>query len=94
MILAASALLIVPLALMLPNDAQAQGGAVREQTIGEALREATGHRGFMLLTVGFFVCGFHVAFITVHFPAYVVDLGLPGYVGAYAISLVGLFNIA
>jgi MFS family permease len=94
LMLAAIALVIVPLALMLPNDAQAQSGALREQTIGEALREATGHRGFMLLTIGFFVCGFHVAFITVHFPAYVVDLGLPGHVGAYAISLVGLFNIA
>jgi MFS family permease len=47
----------------------------------------------VLLTVGFFVCGFHVAFITVHFPAYVKDLGLAAEVGAYAIALVGLFNI-
>ena len=47
----------------------------------------------MLLTIGFFVCGFHVAFITVHFPAYVKDLGLAPEVGAYAIAIIGLFNI-
>ena len=55
--------------------------------------EAIGHRSYLLLTAGFFVCGFHVAFITVHFPAYVADLGLPVRAGALALSLVGLFNI-
>ena len=40
------------------------------------------------------MCGFHVAFLTVHFPAYVTDLGLPAHVGAYALSIVGLVNIA
>ena len=68
--------------------------AVADQTIGQALREALGHHGYVLLTIGFFVCGFHVAFITVHFPAYVQDIGLAPQVGAYAIALVGLFNIA
>jgi predicted MFS family arabinose efflux permease len=48
----------------------------------------------VLLTVGFFVCGFHVAFITVHFPSYVKDLGLAPEVGAYALAIIGLFNIA
>ena len=57
------------------------------------MREAFAHRGYMLLTTGFFVCGFHVAFITVHFPAYVTDLGLSAQTGAIAISLVGFFNI-
>ena len=51
------------------------------------------HRSYLLLTAGFFVCGFHVAFITVHFPTYVTDLGLPARAGAYALSIVGLFNI-
>ena len=64
-----------------------------EQSLAEAVREALGHRGFGLLTAGFFVCGFHVAFITVHFPAYVRDLGLPASVGAGAIAVIGLFNI-
>ena len=47
----------------------------------------------MLLTTGFFVCGFHVAFITVHFPAYVTDIGLSPHTGAYALAIVGLLNI-
>ena len=93
LILAALSLLIVPLAFALPSNPKAVGEAASDQSIGEALREAAGHRGYLLLTVGFFVCGFHVAFITVHFPAYVRDLGLDAQVGAYAIALVGLFNI-
>lgn len=94
MILAATALLIIPLSLCLPNNQTHAGEAASNQTLNEALREALGHRGFVLLTVGFFVCGFHVAFITVHFPAYVKDLGLAPHVGAYALSIIGLFNIA
>ncbi|TQV74460.1 MFS transporter [Denitrobaculum tricleocarpae] len=93
LILAASALLIIPLAFCLPHITTGKGEAHSDQTLREALREATEHKGFILLTIGFFVCGFHVAFITVHFPAYVQDLGLGAEVGAYAISLIGLFNI-
>lgn len=93
LILAASALLIIPLAFCLPHITTGKGEAHSDQTLGQALREATEHKGFILLTIGFFVCGFHVAFITVHFPAYVKDLGLGAEVGAYAISLIGLFNI-
>lgn len=93
LILAATSLIIIPLALLLPNDTSAKGEAASDQSIGEALREALAHRGYVLLTIGFFVCGFHVAFITVHFPAYVRDLGLAASVGAAAIALVGLFNI-
>jgi MFS family permease len=63
------------------------------QSLRAAVKEAIAHRGFLLLSLGFFVCGFHVAFITVHFPAYIKDLGLAPVVGAYAISLIGLFNI-
>lgn len=92
LILATTALALIPLALVLPGaGVQAVSGPA--QSLREAVREAVGHRGFVLLTAGFFVCGFHVAFITVHFPAYVQDLGLPAEVGAYAIALVGLFNI-
>ena len=69
------------------------GATEPEQSLGAAVREAMGHRGYGLLTAGFFVCGFHVAFITVHFPAYVLDLGLPAAVGAGAIAVIGLFNI-
>ena len=86
--LAGSALLIAPLAFVLPGSPAVRGAAP-----AAALREAFGHRGYALLTTGFFVCGFHVAFITVHFPAYVRDLGLSASVGAGAIAVIGLFNI-
>ncbi|AUH66655.1 MFS transporter [Paracoccus zhejiangensis] len=63
------------------------------QGLGEALREAAGHSGFWLLNAGFFVCGFHVAFIGTHLPAFLVDKGLDPSIGARALALVGLFNI-
>ena len=94
LIFAATTLLMIPLALLLPNDPASDGDAKNTQSIGEALGEATTHRGFVLLTIGFFVCGFHVAFITVHFPVYVRDIGLDPAVGAYSIALIGLMNIA
>ena len=93
LILAASALVIVPLAFVLPSDPGVKGEAASDQSMGQALREAGNHSGYVLLTLGFFVCGFHVAFITVHFPAYAKDLGLGAEVGAYSIAVVGLFNI-
>ena len=94
----ASVLVIAPLALLLPGASQGTGAkgpgaAGPEQSLVAAVREAMGHRGYGLLTAGFFVCGFHVAFITVHFPAYVRDLGLPASAGAGAIAVIGLFNI-
>ena len=60
--------------------------------MGAAPREVVAHKGFVLLTYGFFVCGFHVAFITAHFPVYVVDIGLPRHVGARFIAVVRLFK--
>ena len=91
--LGVSVLAIAPLAFLLPGSPAVRGETAAGQTLGAALREAAGHGGYVLLTVGFFVCGFHVAFITVHFPAYVRDLGLPASVGAGAIAVIGLFNI-
>jgi MFS family permease len=93
LLLALTSVLIIPVAFLLPGGTAARGEPLSDQTIGQALREAAAHRGFVLLTIGFFVCGFHVAFITVHFPAYVRDLGLSAETGAYAIALIGLFNI-
>jgi MFS family permease len=91
--LAASVLFIAPLAFVLPGNADGGGDTKIEQGLGEAIIEAVRHRGYVLLTLGFFVCGFHVAFIAVHFPAYVKDLGLAAEVGAWAIAIIGLFNI-
>lgn len=64
-----------------------------QQTVMEALREAFGHKSYVLLVTGFFVCGYQVAFITAHFPAYLGDIGIePRYAGI-AIALIGLFNV-
>jgi len=92
LILSISAILIAPLAsAMVEKRGGTGGGSV--QSLGEAVREAFSHRSFLLLTAGYFVCGFQLAFITVHFPSYLTDRGLSANVGMYALALVGLFNI-
>jgi MFS family permease len=63
------------------------------QSMGQALTEAFGHRSYLLLTAGYFVCGFQIAFITTHFPAYLTDIGLEPRWGMTALMLIGLFNI-
>ncbi len=83
--------LIVPLAALMKDKPLPLQG--HEQTLGEALREAAGHSGFWLLSLGFFVCGFQVVFIGVHLPAYLVDRHLPATVGTTVLALVGLFNV-
>ena len=94
LLLAGTAMLVLPLAFFLPSDTSAKGDASNELTMGQALQEALSHRGYVLLTIGFFVCGFHVAFISIHFPKYILELGMDGTVGANALALVGLLNIA
>lgn len=95
-VVAVSVLAIAPLAWLLPRPGRddAAAPAADAQSLGAALVEAAGHRGYVLLTLGFFVCGFHVAFISVHFPAYIRDIGLSAEAGAWALALLGLFNIA
>ena len=90
--LAAVGLLMAPLAIALVERRTAQVHTFR-QSAGEAMREALGHRGYVLLTLGFFVCGFQVTFVGVHLPSYVLDKGLAAYVGVTALMLIGLFNI-
>ena len=89
-------MLIIPL-LAIPlrgNSSTSKVAASEfEQTAAEALREALMSRGYVLLTAGFFVCGFQVAFITAHFPAYLGDLGIAARWAVVAISLIGFFNI-
>lgn len=93
LVMSVVALVLVPLAFSLPRGTAAKGEPASSQGLTEALGEAMRQRSYLLLTAGFFVCGFHVAFITAHFPTYVTDLGLSARAGAYALSLVGLFNI-
>ena len=66
---------------------------VTGREIGQSIKTAFGHSSFILLFWGFFVCGFHVAFITIHLPPYLSDLGMSSAIAATAISMIGLFNI-
>jgi MFS family permease len=90
------AMLIIPV-LAIPLRGNSSSGKVSEtqykQSIGEALREAFGHKSYLLLTTGFFVCGFQVAFITAHFPAYIGDIGIDATYAVLALALIGFFNI-
>jgi predicted MFS family arabinose efflux permease len=91
---AAGMLLVLPLALVIataPASAMTSGPA--QQSLKQALSEAISNRSYMLLVIGFFTCGFQLAFITVHMPAYLVDKGLSASVGGWTIAAIGLFNI-
>ncbi len=94
-ILAGSALVMALLAMPLAPYSGRQPSAqpLKEQTVPEALQEAVHYRSFLLLVMGFFVCGFHVAFITAHMPAFITDLGFDPKVGAWSISIIGLCNV-
>jgi predicted MFS family arabinose efflux permease len=91
-VLAVTAAIMLPLGLPLSGKPSAVMMA-SPQSMGEALREAFSHRSFWLLTAGFFVCGFHLAFYGLHLPAYVADLGMPSSVAPTALTLVGISNM-
>lgn len=99
-IFAALMLLIVPLALVLATPkadaapASIVASPVQDQSLRQALSEAFGHRSYVLLVLGFFTCGFQLAFVTAHLPAYLLDRGLNASVGGWVIATIGLFNIA
>jgi MFS family permease len=94
LVFAGMMLLVLPLSTMLatPPDASA-GAGPRPQSSKQALVEAFGHRSYVLLVLGFFTCGFQLAFVTVHLPSYLVDRGLGADIGAWTIAMIGLFNI-
>ena len=85
--------IILPLAMFLPFTTNIKGESDQSQTIWAAINEAIRHKGYILLTLGFFVCGFHVAFIVIHYPAYITDLGFSPRVGGWTIAIIGVFNI-
>ena len=94
LILSGAVLIIAPLASFLREPGFTGGTApVREQSIGQALKEAFKYPSFQLLMAGYFVCGFQVVFIGVHMPSYLKDKGLDPQVASYALALIGLFNV-
>lgn len=89
-------LLVIPLATILATPAMAPapaGGGAREMSLGETLRHAFGHRSYVLLVIGFFTCGFQLAFITTHFQIYLRDLNMSAQIGGWAFAVIGIFNI-
>ena len=95
-VFAALLLLVLPFSLALatpPNVASSGAGAAPSQSVKQALAEAFGHRSYVLLVLGFFTCGFQLAFVTAHLPSYLIDRGLSASVGGWTIAIIGLFNI-
>ena len=92
-ILAITVLVIIPLSSGLVEDKKAQAASLHKQSVSEALREAAGHRGYMLLCLAYTVCGFQLLFIAVHFPAYLVDQKMTPETGMLGLALIGFFNM-
>ena len=95
-VLAFVMLLIAPLGIMLDRRA-AVGSPIQEAPaapLRQVLAQATRHRGYRLLTLGFFTCGFQLAFIATHLPEYLSLCHMPAGLGATALALIGLFNMA
>lgn len=89
-------LLVIPLSFALATRGTQGATAAANlpgQSIVGALREAFAHPSYVLLILGFFTCGFQLAFVTVHMPAYLADKGITAGIGASTLALIGLFNI-
>lgn len=93
-----STMIAFALFMRAPKTTASQGNSASETkedhlTLKQALREAFSHRGYWLIHLGFFVCGFHVMFIATHLPSYLADKQLPASTAAMALAYVGVFNI-
>jgi MFS family permease len=96
LIFAGVTLLILPLSLALATSATAtapSAAARPTQSARQAFAEAFGHRSYILLVLGFFTCGFQLAFITVHLPSYLIDRGMSAEIGGWTLAVIGIFNI-
>jgi MFS family permease len=95
-IFAGVTMLILPLAMALATPKAPAGQATiakPTQSARQAFAEAFGHRSYVLLVLGFFTCGFQLAFVTVHLPSYLIDRGLSAQIGGWTLATIGLFNI-
>jgi MFS family permease len=95
MVFAGLMLFIIPLSLAIATPAAepATAGSASQQSFKTALAEAFGHRSYVLLVLGFFTCGFQLAFITVHLPPFLADRGISAQTGGWVIAAIGLFNM-
>jgi MFS family permease len=96
LIFAGVTMLILPLAIALATPrgpAASPVAALPPQSFRQAMAEAFGHRSYVLLVLGFFTCGFQLAFTTVHLPSYLIDRGLSAQIGGWTLAVIGLFNI-
>ena len=93
-ILAIIIAITVPLALSMKAGSAETLAKPDHQSLAAALSEASRHRGYWLLVMGFFVCGFHVQFVGTHLPGFIEDAGADTYLAAWALGTIGLFNIA
>jgi MFS family permease len=92
-IFAIGTLAVLPLASALATPTAEGTREAAPQSLPQALREAFAHRSYIMLVLGFFTCGFQLAFITIHLPAYLIDRGLSAQVGGWTLATIGLFNI-
>lgn len=93
-VLAIMVAISIPLALSMKAGSAKTLAQPDQQSLSTALREASRHRGYWLLVMGFFVCGFHVQFVGTHLPGFLNDAGADNYLAAWALGTIGLFNIA
>jgi predicted MFS family arabinose efflux permease len=91
--LAACLLAVAPVGLLLGGSARAAAEEEPSVPVREAVAQALRNRGYCLLTLGFFTCGFQLAFIATHLPAYLTLCAMPPGAGAMALALIGLFNM-
>lgn len=94
LLIGASFALILPFLIFIARVSKPTAAGSSAKDFGFAISTAFSDRSYLCLFFGFFVCGFHVAFIQTHLPAYVIDLGLAAWVGGWSLALIGLFNIA
>jgi predicted MFS family arabinose efflux permease len=95
LVFAALLIATIPLTVILatqPRSAAPEPEADR-RTLMQTLAHAFGHASYVLLVIGFFTCGFQLAFITTHLPAYLKDVGIDSSIGPWVLALIGLFNI-
>jgi predicted MFS family arabinose efflux permease len=94
LVIAATYLAILPFLIAIARVSAPTAAAQGAGDFAKAIQTAFKDRSYLCLFFGFFVCGFHVAFIQTHLPAYVVDRGLAVEVGGWSLALIGLFNVA